>query len=418
MTILYILLVLLIVTRIFGEIAVRLRQPALVGELVGGIMLGLVVTQFSRTFPVLAGIPENEVFKAISDLAIFFIMLLGGLEMRPRDLARASSRGIPIALGGIAVPLGLGYAAGFFFIPENPARVAQCLLIGVALAITAVPVTVKVLMDLGQLDSTVGRLIVTAALFDDILSLILLAVLTTLATSGSVPPPLELLWLLAKVMVFFASAYFVGRIILPRLGRNLKELELDYIEISGLLAWALALAVISEAIGMHFVVGAYLAGLVFTRNTVDSKTYEQTMQHVEGMTTGFFAPVFFASIGMHLDLTAILNIPGMLAVILLIAFCGKLLGAGGAARATGMSNRDSIAVGFGMNARGAVELIVADIALRAGLFSQPEPTPAVVRYLYSLIVIVAVVTTVVSPIVLRRFLSQNKPSRKVANTST
>lgn len=406
MNILYILLILLIVTRVFGEVAVRLQQPALVGELIGGIFLGLFVTQYSGTFPILAGIQDNEVFTAISNLAIFFIMLLGGLEMRPRDLARASGRGVPVALGGILVPLILGYWAGIHFIPENPARVAQSLFIGVALAVTAVPVTVKVLMDLGQLDSTVGKLIVTAALFDDVLSLILLAVLTALAASGSVPPVGELVWLTVKIIVFFSAAYGVGRLLLPWLGRFLKRLELDYIEISFVLAWALALAVVAEYMGMHFVVGAFLAGLLFTRHTVDQGTYEHVMKHVEGMTTGFFAPVFFASIGMHLDLAAIGNIPGMLAVILVIAFCGKLIGAGGAARATGLSGRESIGVGFGMNARGAVELIVADIALRAGLFSQPEPTPPAVKYLYSVIVIVAVVTTVTSPIVLRRIFKK------------
>ena len=408
MTLLYILLVLLIATRVCGELAVRLRQPALVGELIAGIILGLVVTRFSHVFPVLSGIPDNEVFTAISDLAIFFIMLLGGLEMRPRDLAKSTGRGLPIALGGIVLPLVLGYGVGVYFIPDNPARLAQSMFIGVALAITAVPVTVKVLMDLGQLDTTVGRLIVTAALFDDVFSLILLAVLTALAHSGTMPSTLDLVWLGVKVALFFTASYAVGRMVLPRLGRNLKGLELDYIEISGLLAWALALAVVAEAIGMHFVVGAFLAGLLFTRNTVDSNTYEHTMKHVEGLTTAFFAPVFFASIGMHLELSAIIHIPTLLAAVLLIAFVGKLVGAGGIARLSGMRSRDSLAVGFGMNARGAVELIVADIALRAGLFSQPKPTPPVVEYLYSAIVIVAVVTTVISPILLRRFLSRNQ----------
>jgi len=292
MTLLYILLVLLIATRACAELAVRVRQPALVGELIAGIILGVVVTRFSHTFPVLSGIPDSEIFTAISDLAIFFIMLLGGLEMRPGDIARATGRGIPIALGGILLPLMLGYGVGIWFIPESPARIAQSLFIGVALAITAVPVTIKVLIDLGMVNSTIGRLIITAALFDDVLSLILLAVLTALATAGSVPAPEEFVWLGIKIVLFFSAAYGIGRLLLPRLGRRMKGLELDYIEVSGLLAWALGLAVAAEAIGMHFVVGAFLAGLLFTRNTVDRETYESTMKHVEGMTTAFFAPVF------------------------------------------------------------------------------------------------------------------------------
>lgn len=405
MTILYILLVLLIMTRLFGELAVRLKQPALVGELIAGIVLGLIVTRFSQSFPILAGIPESEVFTAVTDLAIFFIMLIGGLEMRPKDLTAASPRAFPVALGGIVLPLAAGFALGQWFIPDNTARVAQSLFIGIALAITAVPVTVKVLLDIGKLDSPVGNLIVAAAIFDDVLSLVLLAVLTAIARTGSLPDIASLALLGGKIFIFFVVATTLGRFILPRIGKRLRHLRLEYIEISAVLAWALGLAVLAEVLGMHFVVGAFMAGLLFTRHSIDEPTYRRVTRHMEGLTVGFFAPVFFASIGMHLDLDAVLAIPGLLALILLIAFAGKLLGSGGIARAMGMSTRESIAVGFGMNARGAVELIVADIALRAGLFSRPDPTPDEVRYLYSAIVIVAVVTTVLSPMVLRRTLA-------------
>jgi Kef-type K+ transport system membrane component KefB len=407
MTILYVLLVLLIVTRLFGELAVRLKQPALVGELVAGIFIGLLVTRFSGVFPILSGIADSEVFKAVTDLAIFFIMLLGGLEMRPRDVTRASGRALPVAIGGIVIPLAAGYGVGILFIPENPARVAQCLFIGVALAITAVPVTVKVLMDMGRLDSGVGQLVVAAAIFDDVISLVLLAVLTAVAKTGMLPPVDELAWLGAKVAAFFLGSYVLGRFVLPRIGPGLKRLKLEHIEISALLMWALALSVLAEMLGMHFVVGAFMAGLLFTRHSIDEETHAKLNEHLEGMTVGFFAPVFFASIGMHLDLGAVTAIPLMLVIVLVVAFGGKLVGAGGAALAAGMSARESVAVGFGMNARGAVELIVADIALRAGLFSQPTPTPDTVRYLYSTIVIVAIVTTFLSPIVLRRVLGRN-----------
>jgi Kef-type K+ transport system membrane component KefB len=405
MTILYIFLVLLIVTRFFGEFSVRLKQPALVGELLAGIVVGLVVTRFSGAFPVLSGVPDNEVFTAITDLAIFFIMLLGGLEMRPRDLGRATGRALPIAIGGVVLPLLAGYLLGQYFIPDSPARFAQSMFIGVALAITAVPVTVKVLIDIGKLDTKPGQVIVAAALFDDVFSLVLLAVLTAIARTGEIPAAAELAWLGTKVLAFFAIAFVLGRFVLPRVGETLRRLQLEYIEISVLLAWALGLAVLAEALGMHFVVGAFMAGLLFTRKSVDQSTYESLTKHLEGMTVGFFAPIFFASIGMHLDVSAITEIPWVLLAVLLVAFFGKLVGAGGTARMTGLSTRESIAVGFGMNARGAVELIVADIALRAGLFSRPDPTPDVVQYLYSTIVIVAIVTTFLSPIVLRRVLS-------------
>lgn len=404
MTLLYVLLVLLILTRFFGELAVRLKQPPLVGELVAGVLVGLVVHRFSTTFPVLAAVPESEVFTAINDLAIFFIMLLGGLEMRPQDLGRASGRALPIAIGGVVLPLLTGYALGQYFIPDSPAQFVQSLFIGVALAVTAVPVTVKVLIDIDKLETKPGRVIVAAAIYDDVFSLILLAVLTAVANSGELPSVSALGLLIAKVTLFFVIAWALGKFLLPRLGATIKRLKLEYIEISMLLAWALALSVLAELLSMHFVVGAFMAGLLFTRKSVNKSTYESLTKHLEGMTFGFFAPVFFASVGMHLDVSAITETPIMLAAILVVAIAGKLVGAGGTARLMGMSKEDSIAVGFGMNARGAVELIVADIALRAGIFSRPVPTPDPVLYLYSTVVIVAIVTTLLSPVMLRRVL--------------
>jgi len=366
-----------------------------------------VVTRFSGSFPALARIPDSEVIRTITELPIFFIMLLGGLEMRPRDLVQSSGRALPVALGGILVPLAAGFALGWLFIPASPARVAQSLFIGVALSITAVPVTVKVLMHLGRLGSPVGTLIVSSALFDDVLSLVLLAVLTAIAENGSLPGAGALALLGAKIALFFGVAYGLGTWLLPRIGRLARRLHAQYIELSTLLTWALAMAVLAEALGMHFVFGAFVAGLLFTRHSMDRDVFDHVRDQIEGLTVGFFAPVFFATIGMHLDLAAVTEIPLFLGLILTAAFAGKFLGAGGIARAAGMPLRESVAVGAGMNARGALELIVADIALNAGLFDRPEPVPDSVRYLYSAVIVVAGGTTLVSPMMLRRTLRED-----------
>jgi Kef-type K+ transport system membrane component KefB len=136
------------------------------------------------------------------------------------------------------------------------------------------------------------------------------------------------------------------------------------------------------------------------------------VDRIEMLTLGFLAPVFFASVGMHLKLGSVWGAPVFLLLLLLFATIGKVLGAGGAAMLAGFDRRRALAIGSAMNARGAVEIIIADIALRAGLFSHPDPTPPAVHYLFSAIVIVAIVTTLASPIALRRLL----PDRDAAQS--
>lgn len=404
MEIFYVLLVLLIVTRTFGEVSVRLGQPTLLGELISGILLGFVVHHYSGVFPILSHITDNEIFIAITDLGIFFLMLLGGMELRPRDIAQSSAMAVLIATGGMLLPLGLGFLTGWLIFPSSAYKFAQSLFLGTALAITAVPVSIKVLMDLGMLESRIGKMIVSAAVIDDVLSLILLAVLTAILRTGSLPDMQGLLLLVAKAILFFVMVSLIGRYFFPPVGRWLKKARAEEFEFSMLLIAAFGYAVLAEALGMHFILGAFMAGLFFGRGTIDPETHGIIEQKVRALTTGFLAPIFFASIGLHLDLSALQNIPVYVLGLIAIAIVGKVLGAGLPALLGGLSRRESLAVGTAMNARGAVELVIADIALRADLFSLPEPPPAEIQYLFSAIVIMAVVTTLITPMTLRKVL--------------
>ena len=409
MELLYILLVLLVATRFAGEIATRLGQPALVGELLAGIALGVIAHQFGGALPVLSGLADNEVFTGLTDLAIFFLMLLAGLEMSPRELGESSRSAIWVALGGLLLPMALGFGLGWIFIPESDYRFAQSLFLATALAITAVPVSVKVLMDMGRLDSRLGKTIVSAAVFDDVLSLVLLAVLTAVIKTGELPDLATLGLLLGKILAFFVVASLIGYYLFPWLGRQVQRIKAAEFEFSGLLIAALAYALFAEALGLHFIIGAFLAGLFFVRRTIDDDAYQALRARVATFTTGFLAPLFFASIGLHLDVSAALHLPVFVSLLVLVAFLGKLVGAGLPAYWSGLDRRESLAVGTGMSARGAVELIIADIALRAGLFSHPDPTPDVVHYMFSAVVLMALITTLATPIALQRILGG--PSR-------
>jgi Kef-type K+ transport system membrane component KefB len=402
MDLFYVLLILLVATRAFGELAERLGQPALAGELIAGIALGAIIVEFPGTFPDLLAMAGNDVFVTITDLGMFFLMLYAGVEMQPHKILKHSGGALVVAVGGMALPMGLGVALGWLFLPDTDLRTAQSIFIGTALAITAVPATVRILMDLGQLDTPVGQTIVSAAVFDDIFSLLLLAWLTALIAVGEPPGLIEFAVLFGKITLFFVITGVVGLYLFPWGGHFMHHLKAQELEISAILVGAFAFAVLAELLDLHFIVGAFIAGLYFGQKTIDFESYERVKHTLSAMTFGFLAPIFFASTGMNLNLGALTGAPLFVVVLILVAFFGKIAGAGGAARVFGFSVRDSTAIGIGMSPRGAVELVIAGVALKAGLFDVTVPDAPVVGNLFSAVVIMAVVTTVISPIVLQR----------------
>lgn len=404
MELLIALLILLVATRICGEIAVRLGQPSLVGELIAGVVLGVVAGQVPDLAPRVDDFANGDGLRGILDLAVFFLLLSAGIEMRPEEVTETSMSAFVVAAGGMALPLVVGFGLGWIYLPDSGVKITLALFIGVALAITAVPVSIKMLIDLGQLHSRIGRIIVSAAVFDDVLGLALLAVLTAMIGTGAPPTAEALLYLGANVVLFVAAVALLGIFLVPRVGHGLRRLRAPESELSILLIAALAYSILADALGMHFILGAFAAGLFFGRETVDSETYDQVKTKIAGFTAGFLAPIFFASIGFRMDLQAFLHIPVFTVLLVAAAIATKVVGAGLGAYASGLGRHEATAVGIGMSARGAVELIVADIALRAGLFAMPDPPP-IVEHLFSAVVAMAVISTLAAPIILRRYLS-------------
>jgi Na+:H+ antiporter len=402
---LYIILIVLFTVRLFGELAERVGQPALVGELLSGLALGVLIHGFAEALPTLSHIVDNDVFGALTNLAIFFLMLLAGVEMHPGELAMASGKALVVALGGMVLPLAAGVGLGWLFIPASEVKFAQSLFVGTALSITAVPVAAAVLMQFGALRSRMGQVVISAAILDDVLSLLLLAVLTAIIKTGSMPEALEL-WLLGgKTVLFFAVTILPAWYARSKIERAIARFRSAEIEFSALLIAGLAYAMVAEEFGLHFILGAFLAGLLFADPAVIRQaTYEGVKERLSGLTIGFLAPLFFASVGIRLEPSATWIIPGFVAVLVATAFVGKLVGAGQPAYWLGFPADEAAAIGIAMSARGAVELIIADIALRAGLFSRPTPVPAIVENMFSAVVIMAVMTTVFTPVMLKRVM--------------
>lgn len=394
------LIVLLVATRLGGALFARTGQPASMGEIAAGILLiPLASLSFAPAF--IVALPQSPFLEIAAEFGIFAVLLLAGVEMRPREVVAQSNAALAVALGGVILPLAGGFSLAWTFLPDTPLRLAQAFLVGVALSISAIPVAVRVLMDMRLLHGRVGEMIVSAAVLDDVIGLILLAVALSMIRTGGVPDAGTILVLLGQVGLFFAVAVGAGVHVEPHFYRWVAQLRIPAPLFSGLLVVALAYAALAEALGMDFILGPFVAGLFFDPETVGEDDHASVKASLADLTNGLLGPLFFASIGMRLDIGAVTAVPIFLALLLAVAILGKLVGAGVPARLAGLSAREATAVGIGMSGRGAVELVVASIALEAGLFAQPDP---LVSNLFSALVITAVVTTLLMPLALRAVL--------------
>lgn len=369
MEILFGLLLLLLATRVFGAGAARLKLPLSVGELLAGTVLAALIFGFGDLVPGFERLVRSDELALVAQAGIFFLVLQAGIDMKPKDIGRASRSSLFIALGGSILPLAGGFVLGMWVLPDGELKLAQSLFVGVVLSITSIPATIKVLQEQGVLTTSFGQAIVSAAIFDDILGLFLLALLTTLIKSGAVPSVSEFLFLTGKVGLFFAITIPLGAHVYPRISAHLQTLQLASLEFSTLMVVALAYGLLAELLGLHWIMGAFMAGLFFEPERVGARAYHEIRIVVVGITGGVLGPLFFASIGLAVDFEALAAVPLLVLSCFLVAFVGKFLGAGVPALLAGFPANEAAAVGTGMGARGAVELVVISIALDAGLFA-------------------------------------------------
>jgi Kef-type K+ transport system membrane component KefB len=346
----------------------------------------------------------------VAQLGVFFLVLLVGIEIKPAEIVRASRGAFFVALGGMLLPLAGGIVLGWLVLPDSDIKGGLVLVIGVSMAITAIPVTAKVLSEFGLLHTPLGRMVISAALFDDVFGLFLLAALTASIETGHFPDVAALAWLLAKIAAFFGITIALGVHLYPRISRRIGVMEAAALELSAIVVLGLGYGWLAEALGMHWIMGAFMAGLYFEESRVGARAYEDLRLIVNVLTAGLLGPMFFAWIGLQVDLGAVSAVPGLLLALIAIAFLGKLIGAGLPALWLGFGRREALTVGIGMSGRGAMELVVLGIVLEAGLFGPAEATHAVTGHLFSALVIMALVTTLMVPLALRALLGSGPPS--------
>jgi Kef-type K+ transport system membrane component KefB len=397
-------LALLLAARIGGELMERFGQLAIAGEIAAGIVLGPSILNL---------VPASPELKVVSELGVFLLVMLAGMELDFADIADGfRGRGSFISIAGFVLPFGAGMGAG----AALGYPFATTIFLGLSIAITALPVSVRILMDLGKLQSDTGQRIVAAAVFNDIAALLLLGVALGAQRTGSVGGPLAMAGL--KSVSFLGAVFLVHRLVrgsqgyVPRSRRVVawlqKRLRARESLFSLTLLFVLGFASLSEAIGLHFVVGAFFGAMVLSRRVLGRANFDEVRKTASGITMGFLAPIFFAAIGLEFRLGSLANGVSV-AVILAVAFASKLIGGYLGSRLAGLDSKRAWIIGLGLNGRGIMELVIADLGLRTGFIDEA---------LFSTLVLMGVITTMLTPVLLRRAYSRNEPLEQQASQVT
>ncbi|HFE9684024.1 TPA: cation:proton antiporter [Clostridium perfringens] len=372
------LALILISTKLFGLITKKVRMPQVVGALVAGVILGPAVLNV---------LSETEFIQKLAELGVIVLMFTAGLETDINQLKKTGKASFIIAVLGVIIPLVGGFFIANIFNKGNDVNtILQNVFIGIILTATSVSITVETLKEMGKLKTRAGNAILGAAIIDDILGIIALTITTSLAD-----PSINVIIVLAKIVMFFIFAGLAGYLfhwafikLDERYQRDLRRFVIFAFVFCLLLSFSA-----EEFFGVADITGAFIAGLVIS----DSNRSNYLNSRFETLSYMLLSPIFFASIGIKVQLTAMTKTIFIFAILLLIvAILSKIFGCALGAKLCKYSNRESIQIGTGMISRGEVALIVANKGIAMGLMLPEFLAP---------VVIVVVVTTIVTPILLK-----------------
>lgn len=372
--------IILLSTKIFSLLSQKVNMPQVVGALLVGVLLGPSCLNILH---------ETDFLTKSAEIGVIFLMFLAGLDTDFDDLKATGKSSVIIAFVGVLIPLGSGFLTYYlFFHGQRPDTMIflESAFVGIVLTATSVSITVETLREMGKLKGKMGTSILGAAIIDDILGIIALTVITSFTVPG-----VEIMVVLLKILLLFVFIAVCGFFVF----RLFRKLEIVYgtkrrVAIYAV-AFCLLLSYISEVyFGVADITGAYFAGLILC-NVTETKSYIASKINITSYM--FFTPIFFASIGIKTVITGMSQELILFTLALLIvAILSKIVGCGLGAKICGFSNMDSLAIGVGMISRGEVALIVAQKGEQAGLIS---PT------LFPAIVLVVIVTTLITPILLK-----------------
>ncbi|MBW3493268.1 cation:proton antiporter [Bacillus sp. FDAARGOS_1420] len=361
----------LLSTKLAGDLSVRLGQPSVLGKLIVGIVIG----------PAIFGWIENsELLTQLSNVGVILLMFMAGLETDLEELNANRNSSLAVALGGIVLPFVGGYVAGLVVGMEQ----GNAVFLGLLLCATSVSISVQTLRDLGKMKTRESTTMLGAAVFDDILVVILLAFAMSFLGTDDV----NLTMIILKKVVFFASIILIGWKGVPAIMRWLSPLRVSESIVSAALIICFSFAYFGELLGIAGIIGAFAAGIAISQTNYKHEVEKK----VEPIAYAMFVPVFFVSIGMNITFDGIGDQIWFILALTVIAVLTKLIGCGLGARMTGFDAKSSAIIGAGMVSRGEVALIIAGTGLSSGLLAQDY---------FTAIVIVVILTTMITPPMLK-----------------
>ncbi|HDR3489949.1 TPA: cation:proton antiporter [Bacillus wiedmannii] len=361
----------LLSTKLAGDLSVRLGQPSVLGKLIVGIVIGPAI---------LGWIENSELLTQLSNVGVILLMFMAGLETDLEELNANRNSSLAVALGGIILPFLGGYVSGLVMGMEQ----GNAVFLGLLLCATSVSISVQTLRDLGKMKTRESTTMLGAAVFDDILVVILLAFAMSFLGTDDV----NLTMVILKKVVFFASIILIGWKGVPAIMRWLSPLRVSESIVSAALIICFSFAYFGELLGIAGIIGAFAAGIAISQTNYKHEVEKK----VEPIAYAMFVPVFFVSIGMNITFDGIGNQIWFILALTVIAVLTKLIGCGLGARMTGFDAKSSAIIGAGMVSRGEVALIIAGTGLSSGLLAQDY---------FTAIVIVVILTTMITPPMLK-----------------
>lgn len=386
------IVILLATAKLLGEIFRKLKQPALGGEILAGIIVG----------PTLFGIVQiSDGLELISTIAIFFVMLFIGLEMNLSEIRRIGKHALIISITSLIIPFLVGYQLSVVFGLELIAS----LFVGLLLSVTSVPVSAIILRELKILKTKTGATVISVAIIDDIISLIILAIILQLHVGDIESFNLQEIGIsllsitayLIGVSVFALAVYRIEYWLPKSFELFFKKSKSYEVKFGIFIVVAITLSFVAEIAGLHFILGAFFAGLIFSKKIIGSKESEKTFGTISGMTFGFIAPLFFAIIGIKFSAQSLENYIPFLVLLVLLGVFGKTFGGFIGTKLSKFSNNQGFAISTLLNGRGTVGLTITAVAYSMGILDVT---------LFSVCVVICIITTMITPIIAKPFLKK------------
>ena len=385
------IVILLAGAKILGELFRKMKQPALGGEILAGIILG----------PTLFGVIQiSDGLELVSTIAIFFVMLFIGLKMNLHEIRKVGKSAFIISITSLVIPFFMGYQLSMFFGLD----LIESLFVGLLLSVTSVPVSAMILLELGVLKTKIGTTVISVAVIDDIISLVILAVILQIHVSEGMSFNFEELGIsILQMIVYLVGIALLALVVYKsehwshRFNHVIVKTKIREAKFVIFIVIAITLSLIADLAGLHFIIGAFFAGLIFSDKILGKKDTDKTYSIMSGITFGFFAPLFFAVIGIKFSGQSLENHFLLLVLLIIFGIIGKMFGGYIGTTLSKFPNIQGLTIASLLNGRGTVGLTITAIAYTIGILD---------IMLFSVCVTICIITTIITPMIAKPLLQR------------